>query len=150
MPLLTDTAVLTPYIAAKAASNSPVFLPWRKDRLPLSMTSCSCASSSAPSERPDLSRMLGRTPSIAALPPLIARSSIVNLVLNKVRRPHGLSDGYLPHRSASGWTSLANSSNPARVSGPSGNSGWRTASDRITLPSHMTVLAAGRPHWRFS
>jgi hypothetical protein len=57
---------------------------------------------------------------------------------------------HLPHLSASGSSSRAISSSPARVAGWSASSGWRTASLPMTPPSAMTVLAARRPHWRFS
>ena len=57
---------------------------------------------------------------------------------------------YLPQRSASGWSSPASSSNPARVAGCSASSGWRTASLLMTPPAAITVLVARSPHWRFS
>ena len=59
-------------------------------------------------------------------------------------------DRYLPHRKASGPTSRASSSNPSRVAGCSGSSGWRTASLLMTPPSFMTHFVARSPHWRFS
>ncbi len=57
---------------------------------------------------------------------------------------------YLPQRRASGCSSSAISSRPARVAGCSGSKGWRTASLPITPPAIMTALAARSPHCRFS
>lgn len=55
-----------------------------------------------------------------------------------------------PHVKASGWTSRANSSSPARVAGCRGSNGWRTASLLITPPSSITVFVARNPHCLFS
>ena len=55
-----------------------------------------------------------------------------------------------PQRNASGFSSAASSSSPARVAGCSGSSGWRTASLLMTPPSFITVFVARRPHCRFS
>jgi len=60
------------------------------------------------------------------------------------------STDYRPQASASGETCAASASSPRRVSGCSGASGWRTASERMTPPSFMTAFVARNPHCRFS